>query len=378
MDPNGAFPHAKLRGSHRDIGRQHGETFRTLVHTHLDYALDNLKQRGTEPAEALSRAQRYRPFVQAHAAFLDEEVQGVAEGAGLDLAQAYLLQLRAEVSHASRNDPGDECTTYAIEPSASANGEHFLGQNADLPPFYADLCVVLEIHPPAHPAVMMVTPAGQVSYIGMNAEGFAAGGNYLTCEGWTEGFPRYLLTRLALTCQTIDEAADLIDGLPRASSRNLIMVDPRGRALDLETTPDATGRVQAEGGLLVHANHFIAKTRLGDERATGRDLENSRIRLAAMRQHLEAERGALTVAHLMRAMRDRGGAPNALCRYPGEGPGSTSTVAAMIAQPARDTLWASVGPPDQHCFHAYRFGQHEVHSENPLLGDTSERKVTHA
>ncbi|MEM6427847.1 MAG: C45 family peptidase [Deinococcota bacterium] len=361
-----AFPRVKLSGSHLDIGRQYGEHFKDRIAEHLELALNNLQKRGVKADDALDRALRYRPFVQQHAAFLDEEIVGLAEGAALSLAQAYVLQLRAEVLKTPqelKDEPGDECTTYAIEPAASKHGESFLGQNADLPPFYADIGVVIDIDAPDHPNVIMVTPAGQISYIGMNEHGFAVGANYLTCDGWTLGVPRYLLSRMVLTCNTVTEAATLLNSLPRASSRNIIMIDPQGQALDVETIPSTTGQVHPKDGILAHSNHFLAPDLTRFERAKAEEFDNSQIRVATMRKLLTADRGNLTLDKLMAIMRNRDTVPDALCRHPGERPGQTSTIAAMIAQPSQRTLWVAIGPPDKHLFHGYTFGKDTVQVE---------------
>jgi isopenicillin-N N-acyltransferase-like protein len=363
---NKAFPRVKLSGSHLDIGRQYGEHFKDRIIEHLGLALNNLQQRGVHAEEALNRALRYRPFVQKHAPFLDEEIVGLAEGAALSLAQAYVLQLRAEVLKTPaelKDQPGDECTTYAVEPAASAHGESFLGQNADLPPFYADIGVVIDIDAPDHPNVIMVTPAGQISYIGMNEHGFAVGANYLTCDGWTTGFPRYLLSRMVLTCKTTEDAAALLDSLPRASSRNIIMIDPQGHALDVETIPSTTGKLQPEDNIIAHSNHFLAPDLKRFERAKPSEFDNSRVRVQTMRKLLEANRGNLTLDKLMAIMRNRDTVPDALCRHPGEGPGTTSTITAMIAQPSQRTLWVAIGPPDKYLFHGYTFGKDTVQVE---------------
>src|SRR5262249_8256351 len=156
----------------------------------------------------MSAAMGYRPYVQAYASFLDEEIVGVAEGAGLSLEEAYLLQLRAEAATptmagpapllAGPHDGPDECTTLVPLRDSAAGGTTIVGHNADLPSFYRDVGVLLEIVPDDAPAMLMLTPAGQVSYIGMNDRGLSVTANYLTCDGWRVGFPRYLLSRIAL------------------------------------------------------------------------------------------------------------------------------------------------------------------------------------
>jgi hypothetical protein len=93
------FPFYRVVGTHRAIGRQFGEACGELIERHRDLALARLgKNKGLTPASALAAAARYRGYVLDHAPFLDEEVQGVAEGAKIPLAEAYLLQLRAEVA----------------------------------------------------------------------------------------------------------------------------------------------------------------------------------------------------------------------------------------------------------------------------------------
>src|SRR5436305_1171089 len=93
------FPFVRLTGSHYEIGRQYGEHFAALVREHRDQALNRLGERsGVTRESALAAALRYQPYVRQHAAFLDDEVRGVAAGAGISLPEAYLLQLRAELA----------------------------------------------------------------------------------------------------------------------------------------------------------------------------------------------------------------------------------------------------------------------------------------
>ena len=282
------FPRLRLTGSHRQIGRQFGEGAASLIRHHLDRALERLEAHSSlSKADALAAAMQYRPYVRAFAPYLDEEVVGVAEGAGLTLEEAYLLQLRAEAAAiptagpaplprlTASDDAGDECTSVAVLPEATGTDSGLIAHNADLPAFYREVGVVLEIVPDDAPAVLMLTPAGQVSYIGMNDRGLAVVANYLTCDGWRVGFPRYFLSRVALTHQTVDAAIAAVRAIPRASSRNLVMLDAHGTAADLETTPTEDARLDPEDGILAHANHYVAPALRAEERATPAYVHNS-------------------------------------------------------------------------------------------------------
>ena len=355
-----AFPFHRFAGTHREIGWQYGGACEALIHRHLDKVLKRLETKpGLSREQALVKAMNYRPWVQRHAQFFDEEIQGVAEGAGITLAEAYLLQLRAEA--ATPIDPRgidgpDECTSFAVQPEATSNGIGLVGQNADLPAFYGEIAVVAEIVPDDMPAILMVLPAGQVSYIGINDRGMGVFANFVTCDGWRMGLPRYMLSRLALTSETVDDAIALVRGVPRASSRNLIMLDGKGSAADLETTPYEDARLDPEDGLLAHSNHYVADSLQHEERSPEKNVANSTVRLRQMRELLRARRGELDVDMMREILRDRACYPDTLCRAPGDDPDSdVITFASVIAEPSAGRMHVAVGPPHENEYVTHQF-----------------------
>ena len=361
-----AFPFYRFAGSHREIGRQFGESCADLVHRNRNLAIARLEHSvGVDREAALANAMAFQPYVLRHAPFFDEEIQGVAEGAGISLPEAYLLQVRAELAAPRLDDPNtetpDECTTFALLPEATVDGSPLIGQNADLPTFYRDIAIVAEIVPPDAPAVLMLLPAGQISYIGINDRGLGVFGNYLTCDGWRLGFPRYLFSRLALTHETVDDAIAAVRSVRRASSRNLIMLDARGTAADLETTPTRDGRLDPDRGVLAHSNHYLAADLIGEERSSPKHVRNSRVRLDRMRALLDRERGRLDVQRMQTILRDRAGHPDTLSRMTGDDEASdVSTVASVIAEPSAGRLWAAVGPPHEHAYRSYEFARVDI------------------
>jgi len=354
------FPFYRLTGTHRAIGRQFGEACVGLIHTHREAATARRRQcDGVSSAQTLRAAARFRDYVIEYAPFFDEEIQGVAEGAGLSLDDAYLLQLRAELSSPSvlrAFAETAECTTFAALAEATSDGVPLVGQNADLPALYQGIGVVLEIVPDDMPAVLMLTPAGQVSYIGINDCGLGIFANFLTCDDWRVGFPRYLLSRLGLTCETADDAIAAMRAVPRASSRNMLLLDAHGVAADLETTPLRDARLDPANGLLAHSNHYVAEALHDAERVTGAQLANSRIRLARMNALLAERRGQLNAEVMETLMRDRADYPDALCRMPGDNADSDIiTFASVIAAPTRGEMRVAVGPPNTHPYRRYAF-----------------------
>lgn len=357
-----SFPFFRFQGSHYDVGRQYGEACAGLIHKHRDMALARLHDKlRISREEALARTLAYRPFVQRYAAFFDEEIQGMAEGSGLSLDEAYLLQLRAEIGVVTETglaeEPGDECTSYAVLPEATDDGNAMIGQNADLPDFYREVGIVAEMQFDDMPSILMLLPAGQVSYIGINDRGMGVFANFLTCDGWRVGFPRYLFSRLALTKDTVDEAIAALRDVERASSRNLIMIDANGGAVDFETTPTRDARLEPAHGLIAHANHYAAGELAGEERSKPKNLANSRNRHETMRRLLDEHHGQLNPATMQTILRDRDGFPDCLCRMEADNPDAdTITFASVIAQPAEGHMWVAVGPPNENEYNRYAFG----------------------
>ena len=360
------FPFFSFSGSHREIGRQYGEACSDLIKEHLDLAYERVLQHPkTTRAQIQEKALLYRSSVLGTATFLDEEVQGLAEACNLTLAEAYFLQLRAEVlkSFSSKKSKSltRECTTFVALPDATANGYPVGGQNADLPGYYSEICIVIEIVCSDYPAVLMVVPAGQLSYIGINSSGLGVFGNYLVCDGWRTGFPRYFLTRLALSQDNLQDAERLLLSVERASSRNLLVLDQYGQAIDLEFAVRRHAKLLPENDIFVHSNHFLAPE-LGDEEdASVEELKNSRIRFKRLQDLLHEVRGTIDVPVMQRLLLDRETYPDTLCIEAGDYPGSDEmTVASLIAEPAQGQIWVAVGPPTQNPYHCYSFSNRKV------------------
>jgi predicted choloylglycine hydrolase len=349
------FPFYRFTGSHFEIGRQYGAACKELIHRHLEYSIDRLRERVEVTPELLEeKVMNYRPYVLKYAPFFDEEIRGVAEGAGITFAEAYLLQLRAEIYNDL--DASLECTTFAYTSAASSDGIPLIGQNADLPDFYSEIGVMVEIIPEDGPAILMLAPAGQVSYIGINSRGLGVFANFLSCDGWRVGFPRYLMSRLALTQSAVSDALELLNSVYRASSRNLMMLDSQNQAVDIETTVTKNKIIEPVNGYLVHANHYLNESLLEEERLTGIFLENSQIRQERIQTLFEKQQGKLNLEIIKEIFRDRESYPHCLSRVRSDvAVSDVITFASVIASPSTGELWVAGGPPHLYEYTRYTF-----------------------
>ncbi len=362
-----AFPYFEFSGDNYEIGRQHGRKAGEYVHRHLKMALGKLAQRDVDHDLARSRASAYLPFIEEHAPHLARELEGLAAGAEISRDDAVILQLRAELAvnpgiemdsveaALARDAMANECTSFAVDGSLTADGIPIAGQNADLPAGTKDVGIVARISPDDAPDILMLLPAGQISYIGIADNGMAVFANFLNTGGWRPGFPRYLYSRTALERGSLDAAEHWLESLPRASSRNVLIMDRTGRAVDLELAVEASGRVPQEAGAVAHSNHFVDQKMSDEERAEDDRMANSCARLDRMREMIASERGSITLDTTKRFFRDRENAPDAICRHLGDGPGDYITFASVIARPSVGELYIAPGPPDQHEYTRYAF-----------------------
>jgi len=360
------FPYFEFSGTNRQIGEQHGRQAGELVHRHLAMALGKLAAKDIDHATARRRARLYIPYIERHAPHFAEELGGLATGADMPVEDAYILQLRAELAVAPDEDGTEaaanarevlahECTTFTISGEHTADGIPIAGQNADLPAGTRDIGLVMKTVPNDRSSILMLTPAGQISYIGMNDLGMSVFANFLNTGRWRAGFPRYLLSRTVLEHDSIDAALSRLATIPRASSRNVLIMERSGDAVDMEFAVEREARLDPEDGIIAHSNHFVAPELSDCETSTPDRHHNSCLRLERMRELIKAESGSITVDSAIRFCRDRANAPDAICRHLGDGPDDYITFASVIARPSVGEMWVAPGPPDQHSFTRYAF-----------------------
>jgi len=346
------FPHFTLRGTHREVGRRHGEALRPLIRAHLDLIYAQGAQKSQLAPETARRwAQAFGPVIGAAAPHFLEEIEGLAQGAGIEPAEAILLQVRQEVAHVARFGTVDlECTSFAVSGAYTRTGGTFAGQNADLSGGIEQFAAVLTFAVTGKPAVMMLVPAGQISYLGISSEGLSADANFLRSAGWRTGFPRYLLTRLAIEQPTIKAAVDAALTPRRASSRNLLLADRAGAMVDIETAAEEHALTWGDG-CLVHANHHVLPGMAGHETATPDELHNSTCRHERIAALVEAGRGRLDAEALKTILRDHANGPHSICAHPGER--VSYSFASLIFDLDAARMEIAVGPPCEHEYATY-------------------------
>jgi isopenicillin-N N-acyltransferase-like protein len=349
MQPH--YPLFEARGTHRELGRHHGEQCRDRLQAFLDYLARLLN---LSPAQLQMRALRFLPLFETHCPHLVDEVRGLAEGARVSFSDALAVQIRGELGPI-----GDEaCTTFVVSARGAAAGQILIGQNSDVEPELEDLAYVLRLEPVGKPAVLMWTFGGQIGYHGMNDADVAHFANSLGGgPAWRFGLPHYPIKRMMLEQRTVGGVLNLLGRVPVCSSGNYVLCDGEGQIADIELTPDGFVLLEDPGdGHLVHTNHFVC----GPHACPANDaasVPDSFPRLERIRTLVAGRRGRITLDDLKLFLADHSGHPLSICRHPHDGTDHPSvsargrTTASLIAEPAKRLLHVTRGNP---CVNGYK------------------------
>lgn len=278
------FTRIDTSGTPFERGRQHGALARAQVLGSARVYAAIFASVGIDWPTACARAWRYREVVADLAPALYAEMQGIAAGSGLALDGVLALNARTEIlppvfpggavgdSDAARARNAAlgfadlaECTSLAVSGSRMEDGHTRVAQNWDWLGAQREHVILLTIRRADRaegPDLLLVTEAGMVGKIGVNAYGLAIGLNILRAvnDGTRLGLPVHAFQRAALDCTTVAEVVQLAGRLPFAASSNAILGDAGGAVTSLEYNPASVATVAPAQGLVLHTNHFCTPT----------------------------------------------------------------------------------------------------------------------
>lgn len=214
---------------------------------------------------------RFQPFLKSKFPRYYEEIEGIAEGAKVDLLDVIALNIRTEIAFGlfdknSRRpmaiDATDGCTSLGWK---TPNGSSFLAQNWDWKSRQKPNLIILRVYPSGIPdqdlpAFQMITEAGIIGKIGFNEHGVGCLLNGIRAQGVSpERMPIHFALRTVLESKTKRDALTKIESVGLAGSSHILLGDSTGPT-GLECTskgyqelpPDELGRV-------CHANNLILK-----------------------------------------------------------------------------------------------------------------------
>jgi isopenicillin-N N-acyltransferase-like protein len=318
-------------GSALERGKQYGAEAADLIAAAIAYYQEGFaRQAGLNWAEAQAHTKPWQQLIGRQFPELLEEMAGIAEGAGVELAEIVALNCRGEIMYdnwfATVDDPHQEldgCTSFSLAGGAAGDGHVYAGQNWDWRHAVRDMVVVLRVVQPPKPTLIMQLEAGQIGRHGANSHGIALNANGLGGRfDDSTGIPQTVIRRAVLDSANIADALKALTWTKAHIPSNALLTHRDGFAIDVETTPIGHGWIYPDDGLLVHGNHYEAfdpPKKAGHERPLSPD---SLIRVPQARKGLSqaahAEKSADVRAAIHGAMSDHLGHPDSLCAHPDE------------------------------------------------------------
>ena len=340
----------------RARGRAHGEALRDFVHDHLEAWMANLDGgRADDPRawlQALLDETDFLTAIRRETPALLEEVEGIAEGAGLPFHDILALQLLDEQwAFAARRRAAaqahDKCSSFAIRGGVGA--PTLIGQTMDLGLYTDSFQVLLRCAGTAGaPPQLVFTLAGMIGLMGVNAAGLGVCVNTLSpLADAGRGLPVAFVLRGALACSRADDAVSFLARVPHASGQHYLVADPQ-RIASIEASSRGiypfAGQAQDR---VLHTNHPLAPRFAAIDWPAR--APNSVARLASLQQRLGS--GRVTLAMAEAALTACDDPLNPVCRPASPERGLINfTTGAMISSLVPDAVATQVsfGPPDRN------------------------------
>lgn len=341
----------EVGGLPREMGRQIGEAAGEEIRGFCDVAMSLVNKfvrvssatADDLVARALQCAERYSPD-------MIEELRGMAEAARVSIEQVMLLQCRNQLQPDS--DAG--CTSLSL----AADGRHrtcaLVAQNWDNDPDLQPFTIVLTRRPVGKPALMTVTQAGIIAYIGFNEAGIGVCLNTLPAPARSVGVPHYFTVRGIYEADSLEGAVQAVRRSDRAVPANIMLATPQGPA-DLEVTLDHVHVLQdASLGGVTHTNHCRHPELLHLNEQFS-ELIQSHARQRRIDHLLDLSHHGPDLEALKRLLRDHDGFPRSICRHTNDDPktGIWETLFSVIIEPQARRMHVSRGTPCERPYEVY-------------------------
>lgn len=192
------------------------------------------------------------------------EMQGIADGAGVDFNELFVYQSFDELflflmQSGAMDRANGHCTTTAVYGRKGL--PNYVTHNNDIPTYHEAMGTVLHIkYPDSDLEILQGTFAGQIAQNGVNNRGLGVGINTVADLAKTQsGLPVSFNVRKILECRDRNEAIKYLGGIQAGTAMNYLLCD-RERAVSIETWEDNAKVVDVfAGNYAVHSNHALHK-----------------------------------------------------------------------------------------------------------------------
>ncbi|TSA49278.1 hypothetical protein D4R47_04090 [archaeon] len=341
-----------VEGSNFEMGYQIGEGRRDSLNRVIERYRRLFQHNMVDWDKLKAESLTYQAYTREALPQYWEEMEGMAQGAGVDIIDIFLLNSAQEVLEERKLG----CTSLALNQLATADNSVLLAHNEDWLPSDTEEVYVLHAKPDNAPEYLCLTYVGFV-HQGFNSAGIGSVGNAVSPRDIRPGIPRIFAYRDILSKTSLAEAMKAAIPRSRAAGNNHLVGNDSGEIYDLEVSATKYDTFYGEDGMLLHTNHYLSpKLQQVEEEGPYFD---SILRYNRLRRLLTERMGRITVDDLKEILADHANSPNSICSHTEkieEEKFQYSTIASVIIDLTHRTMYACKGAPCKGEFGEFRLG----------------------
>jgi isopenicillin-N N-acyltransferase-like protein len=231
-----------ISGQPRERGRSYGTRFREQIRAFLNREIyQAFNNRPATRADMHRYAAACAGRIKAFAPIIYDELQGMAEGAGLPLDEVVLITLHEELYHRGALPPVEHCTAVAVGPPDTGDGHTYVGQTWDWMKSVAGLSSVLLWKRDEGPSVLAYSYPGLWVGAGLNSAGLALCWTSAGLDDKTHtarvGIPSYVLLAHLLYQDSLEQAVAEARRATHAGWFTFVLADGKGNLVNIEGSP---------------------------------------------------------------------------------------------------------------------------------------------
>ncbi|EKG16065.1 Peptidase C45 acyl-coenzyme A:6-aminopenicillanic acid acyl-transferase [Macrophomina phaseolina MS6] len=325
------------------IGHAHGTAARPQIEGSIAFYTGLFKETAKlDWPRVRTTALEFEPVIRRKWPAYLEEMRGIAEGAGVELADVLALNVRTEIAFGLFSDGCTMLAWHSTQPSGSA----FIAQNWDWMPQQRANLIALSIEQQGFPSIKMITEGGIIGKIGLNSAGVGCTLNAIRALGMDPTrMPCHLALRAVLESPTRDAAVATLDKHGVASSCTISVADAAAGSVCLEwSAVDVQKLFPDEAGRIYHSNHYLV------EHSGAKDtvyLPDSIPRVKRIRELVEGlGTDEPSVGDLMGVFKDEQDFPRGINRKEAEG-NHSETLFTIICDLRAKKAYVSEGRPTE-------------------------------
>lgn len=360
MHPAREIPVLRVSGSYRAVGRQIGQACAGTLRRAVDLEHTAVPRGGRTMTDVLADAGRCRAITREHFPWLVDELDGVAEGAGVDADLLFAASIE-ELWDERPSQPGEipgrtqgRCTDVLVAGTATSTGHVLVAHNNDLAASSEGEVIAIERDVPGDPLVFSLGVGPWIS-VGWNSAGLSVTGNEVSPNDDRNGVPRLLLVRAQLRERDLASAVNAGLHPMRASAYNTVLASADGSAVNVEASAtDHEAWHPDERGAIIHTNHYVSARMAAYEADAPYAVRSARRLNRASQLLAEHGTGPVDQHALKFILSDHRNGQDAICRHPA-GEGGTKTVFWCIADVTGGRVDYGLGNPCESRTQSYRF-----------------------